>query len=85
MTSADWGGLLHREDGAPSYLFEVLPKTTSMKDVCLGTGLGMAPRDFIQDFQNGVSIFFATLRGRKADSQEAARFDKTFRRVFLSK
>jgi hypothetical protein len=42
----DWGGLLHREDGAPSYLFEVLSETTSMKEACLGTGLGMAPRDF---------------------------------------
>jgi len=79
----DWGGLLHREDGAPGYLFQVAPETTPVTDVLHRSGLGIAPRDFVKDFVEGVHAFFAVLSARDGDSQEAARFNKTFTRVFL--
>lgn len=81
----DWGGLLHREDGAPSYLFIVAPETRIIENKPIPSGLGIAPRDFADDFKGGVREFFATLRSRNADSEPAKRFNQTFERIFLSR
>lgn len=73
----EWGGLLHREDGAPAYLFEREP---------MGDGrhsLGIVPRELVADFLRAVEKFFQTAKSWQAGSAEANRFDQQFAEIFL--
>ena len=48
----EWGGLLHREDGATDYLFETRQGTGGE------SALGIVPRELVTDFVNAVDRFF---------------------------
>ncbi|HLJ88553.1 MAG TPA: hypothetical protein VKZ53_17165 [Candidatus Angelobacter sp.] len=72
----EWGGLRHREDGAPSYLFERTPMAAS-------NSLGVVPRDLVTDFLNAIEKFFQQAASWKQGTPEANRFEKRFREVFL--
>lgn len=69
----EWGGLSHREDGAPSYLFEAGPGPDK--------SLGIVPRELVQDFQDSVGRFFRALESRGA----VGVFQQRFEEVFLAK
>jgi len=74
----EWGGLLHREDGAPSYLFEA----------ATGPGhksLGIVPRELVADFGNAVRRFFELAETRDPAAPEILRFNDCFDKVFMAK
>ncbi len=73
----EWGGLRHREGGAPSYLFE---RTA----VGARTSLGIVPRELVDDFLTGVEKFFQTAAAWTPGSPEAERFSRRFEQVFLT-
>jgi hypothetical protein len=73
----EWGGLLHREDGASAYLFERDP---------IGNGqysLGIVPRELVADFTDAANRFFQNAETWVPGAQKAERFDERFREVFL--
>jgi hypothetical protein len=72
----EWGGVLHREDGAPNYLFERNP-------VGAQKSLGIVPRELVADFLAAVEKFFAAAESWKPGTQQALHFDEHFHEVFL--
>ena len=74
-----WGGLLHREDGAPDYLFEATQGVGGEK------ALGIAPRELVQDFLTAVGDFFNALEQREPPARKTRLFDARFTRLFLVK
>jgi hypothetical protein len=75
----EWGGILHREDGAPSYLFEANTGHGSEKS------LGIVPRELVDDFLNAVNCFFQGLEKRNPSDIGARTFNGRFEQVFLTK
>jgi hypothetical protein len=73
----EWGGLRHREDGAPTYLFE-------RKAVGTQKSLGIVPRELVADFLAAVEKFFGTAAGWTPGTSEAERFNLRFEQVFLT-
>jgi hypothetical protein len=72
----EWGGLLHREDGAPDYLSTRNP---------LGTlkSLVIAPRDLIAEFEIAICDFFSKAASWPIGSSEYACFNERFESVFM--
>jgi len=75
----EWGGILHHEDGAPSYLFEANTGLGAEKS------LGIVPRELVIDFLNAVDVFFRGLQASNAADPIALRFTQRFEEVFLAK
>ncbi len=75
----EWGGILHRDDGAPSYLFAANTGLGPDKS------LGIVPRELVTDFLNAVDVFFRRLEASNAADPLAARFTERFEQVFLTK
>ena len=75
----EWGGLQHREDGAPAYLFEAPQGHAGER------ALGVVPRELVADFKRAVDAYFAALQGRKPEEPEATQFNEHFREVYLNK
>ncbi|MGD0567055.1 MAG: hypothetical protein ABSA78_01520 [Candidatus Sulfotelmatobacter sp.] len=73
----EWGGLRHREDGAPSYLYE-RTAVGSQKS------LGVVPRELVADFLAAVERFFRESASWKPGATEAERFNLRFQEVFLT-
>jgi len=75
----EWGGILHREDGAPDYLFEA--------DTGLGPdkALGVVPRELVADFLSAADRFFQRLEASDPCDPLAVRFTQRFEEVFLGK
>lgn len=72
----EWGGLLHREDGAPDYLSTRTP---------LGNlkSLVIAPRDLVSEFERAVEEFFIAASGWPNGSTEHVNFNRRFESVFM--
>jgi hypothetical protein len=75
----EWGGLLHRADGAPDYLFET-PQGHNQE-----MALGVVPHDLVADFRRAVETYFMTLRGRDPREPEALQFNRRFDSVYHNK
>jgi hypothetical protein len=75
----EWGGLLHREDGAPNYLFET-PQGHHGQ-----LALGIAPRELVNDFRQATERFFAALRARQPHEPEYIQFNRRFEEVYHNK
>jgi hypothetical protein len=75
----EWGGLQHREEGAPSYLFET---PQGQAGQC---ALGIVPRELVADFKRAVDSYFLALEGRQPQEPEAIQFNSRFAEVFLNK
>jgi len=75
----EWGGLLHREDGAPDYLFETRQGPNGEH------ALGIAPRELVVDFREAAGRFFIVLRGRTPGEPEYQRFNNRFEEVYHNK
>ena len=82
----EWGGLRHREDGAPlsrrrdgrrMYLFE-------RKAVGNQNSLGIVPREFVDDFYKAIEQFFQTAASWNVGTQEHQQFNLRFEQVFLT-
>lgn len=75
----EWGGILHREDGALSYLFEARTGAPGLNS------LGIVPRELADDFLNALNKFFVGLRsgGRRGPRRKI--FDRRFEQVFMQK
>ncbi len=73
----EWGGLRHRAEGAPSYLFE---------RTALGAqkSLGIVPRELVADFLGAVEKFFEAAASWKPGTKEAEGFNLRFEQVFLT-
>jgi hypothetical protein len=71
------GGLLHREDGAPTFLFERDPMADGRHSV------GIVPRELVATFLQAVDRFFQTAEAWAPDSATAKRFDEQFTEMFL--
>ena len=72
----EWGGILHREDGAVSYLFERNPVGNQRS-------LGIVPRELVTDFLGAVQRFFESALAWKPGMPEADNFTRQFDEVFL--
>lgn len=75
----EWGGLQHREDGAPAYLFEA-PQGHSGE-----RALGVVPRELVADFRRAVNTYFTALQARQVTEAEAIQFNRRFEQVYLNK
>jgi hypothetical protein len=75
----EWGGLLHRADGARDYLFET-PQGQNQE-----RALGVVPHDLVRDFRRAVEAYFMTLRGRDPGEPEALQFNSRFDSVYRNK
>lgn len=75
----EWGGILHREDGAPDYLFEA--KTGHG----LRRSLGVIPRELVADFETAVERFFQVLATPRRTHIAIQAFTRRFEVVFLAK
>jgi hypothetical protein len=75
----EWGGLLHREDGAPNYLFETRQGHDGQQ------ALGIAPRELVNDFRQAAERFFAALRVRQPHEPEYIQFNRRFEEVYHNK
>lgn len=73
----EWGGLRHKEDGAPHYLFE-------RDAVDNKKSLGVIPREMVDDFLAGVETFFHTALSWSTGSREHNQFNQRFEDVFLT-
>jgi hypothetical protein len=82
----EWGGLRHREDGAPmrrrvdgtpNYLFE-------RRAVGNQNSLGIVPREFVRDFYCAMDRFFEAAAAWNADMREQQTFTQRFEQVFLT-
>ena len=72
----EWGGILHREDGAPNYLFERNPMGNLRS-------LGIVPRELVSDFLGAVEKFFNSAVSWNAGTPGAQSFNHQFEEVFL--
>ena len=72
----EWGGLLHREDGAPDYLSVRNP---------IGTlrSLVIAPQDLIAEFEFAVDDFFRKAATWPTGSPQHECFNARFEAVFM--
>jgi hypothetical protein len=75
----EWGGILHREDGAPEYLFEANTGLGPDK------ALGIVPRELVTDFLSATNLFFQRLEASNPSDPLAAPFIQRFEEVFLAK
>lgn len=75
----EWGGLQHREDGAPAYLFEALQGHAGER------ALGVVPRELVADFKRAANAYFVALQARQPHEPEAIQFNNRFERVYLNK
>ena len=75
----EWGGLLHREDGASSYLFEATQGQHGERS------LGVVPRELVSDFLQAVEKYFAALRRRQSTEKEFIAFTARFQKVYQNK
>lgn len=75
----EWGGLLHREDGAPSYLFEAATSLGPERS------LGVVPRELVTDFLKAVEDFFKACEARDPLDPLSQKFNRRFNEVFLMK
>lgn len=75
----EWGGLLHREDGAPEYLFETPQGHNGQR------ALGIVPRELVRDFRQAVGRYFAALRARTFNEPEFVQFNRRFEHVYHNK
>lgn len=73
----EWFGLLHREDGAPTYLFEREPMADGRHS------LGVVPRELVADFLRAVESFFQVAEAWQPGTAYANRFDRQFKEIFL--
>jgi hypothetical protein len=82
----EWGGLRHREDGAPmrrrgngepSYLFERLATGNQ-------NSLGIVPREFVADFYQAMDRFFASATRWDDADPERTHFNARFENIFLT-
>jgi hypothetical protein len=78
----EWGGLQHREElpglGA-SYLFQTTQSLAGEH------GLGIVPREFVREFENGCERILTAFAAAKAGDALREAFERTFERVFLTK
>jgi hypothetical protein len=72
----EWGGLLHREDGAPNYL-------SVRKPIGNLQSLVIAPRDLIGEFENAIDDFFRKSAGWPVGSAQYDCFNARFESVFM--
>lgn len=72
----EWGGLRHREEGVPSYLFEREP-------IPMQKSLGIVPRELVTDFLAAVENFFEQAASWKPGTPPAMNFSRHFEEVFL--
>ena len=75
----EWGGLLHREDGAPAYLFETPQGHSGQR------AMGVVPRELVADFRRAVDSYFVAIVQRLPNEPEAVQFNRRFEEVFLNK
>jgi hypothetical protein len=75
----EWGGLQHRESGAPAYLFE------SPQGHAGQCALGIVPRELVADFKRAVESYFVALEGRLPQEPEAVQFNHRFEEVYLNR
>jgi len=75
----EWGGLQHREDGAPAYLFEAQQGHAGER------ALGIVPRELVADFKRAVRAYFVALQARQPNDLEAIQFNHRFEEVYLNK
>jgi hypothetical protein len=75
----EWGGILHREDGAPGYLFEANSGLGPEK------ALGVVPRELVTDFLSATDRFFQRLEASDPYDPLAVCFTQRFEEVFLKK
>jgi hypothetical protein len=75
----EWGGLLHREDGAPKYLYEARTRPPGQNS------LGVVPRELVKDFLRAVDRFIAGAAKAGPRSKLRASFNRRFEQVFLQK
>lgn len=73
----EWGGLLHREDGASGYL-----STRTSVDTL--KSLVVAPRDLIAEFERAVEDFFTKAMNWTVGSPDFVCFNKRFNVVFMT-
>src|SRR6266404_9446939 len=71
----EWGGIRHRGEGAPSYLFE-------RKAAGDHNSLGVVPRELVDDFLTGVERFFQAASSWDTGVQERNQFNRRFEEVF---
>lgn len=77
-----WGGVQHREEVGNighGYLFETAQGLPGER------GLGVVPREFVADFQDGCTRFLTDLERAPVGGVLQSSFDRTFQRVYLSK
>jgi hypothetical protein len=75
----EWGGLQHRQDGAPAYLFETPQGHAGQR------ALGIVPRELVADFKRAVESYFLALDGRQPQEPEVIQFNRRFEEVYLNK
>lgn len=78
----DWGGIQHREELptlGPEYLFSTTQGPHGEH------GLGIVPREFVQDFERACDQVLTALADAAPGSEIHDSFERTFDRVFLRK
>jgi hypothetical protein len=75
----EWGGLLHKEDGAPAYLFETPQGHHGER------ALAIAPRELVNDFRQAAKRYFAAVRVRQPHEPEYIQFNHRFDEVYHNK
>jgi len=75
----EWGGILHREDGALNYIFAADTSPGAEKS------LGVVPRELVDDFLSAINLFFRALEAASPSSPLQVQFTKRFDEVFLTK
>jgi hypothetical protein len=77
-----WGGIQHRQElegNFPTYIFQTRQGPNDEH------GLGIIPREFIADFQNGCERFISDLVNAPPGDPLRVTFNRTFERVYLQK
>lgn len=78
----EWGGIQHREEVpglGPEYLFRTTQGPGGEH------GLGIVPREFVRDFENGCERVLTAFANAEPGSDIHRVFERTFERVFLGK
>jgi hypothetical protein len=82
----EWGGLRHREDGAPENMLADGTLSYLFERTAVGTrkSLGIVPRELVADFYVAMEKFFQAAASWAAGTQEYEVFTARFEQVFLT-
>lgn len=82
----EWGGLRHREDGAPEHRLSDGTVGYLFERTAVGTrkSLGIVPREFVTDFYRATEKFFKAAASWNGGTQEYEVFTARFEQVFLT-